>query len=110
MSLLLDGRGPVSESAPSSEPVGSVSEEAFKLFRALSSASTTADAETEKAEPHVCTTSWCPVCQVVGLIRDNPDAVAHVSAAAAAFAKSLRDLVDAAVPSNDAPTDEGSSS
>ncbi len=47
-------------------------------------------------EPHVCTATWCPVCQVVGLVRDNPDAIAQVSASAAAFAKSLRDLVDSA--------------
>ncbi|GAA3535571.1 hypothetical protein GCM10022234_35420 [Aeromicrobium panaciterrae] len=79
------------------EPVGSVSEEAFKLFRALSSSS----AEPKTDQPHVCTATWCPVCQVVGLVRDNPDAVAQVSAAAAAFAKSLRDLVDSAVPSKD---------
>ena len=79
------------------EQIGSVSEEAFKLFRALSSSS----AEAKSDEPHVCTATWCPVCQVVGLIRDNPDAVAQVSASAAAFAKSLRDLVDSAMPKKD---------
>lgn len=88
-----------------SEPVGSVSEEAFKLFRALSASST----EAKSDESHVCTaqsscTSWCPVCQVVGLVRDNPDAVAQVSASAAAFAKSLRDLVESAKPTP--PEDE----
>ncbi|WP_332641696.1 hypothetical protein [Aeromicrobium sp.] len=83
-----------------SEPVGSVSEEAFKLFRALSSSS----AEPKSDEPHVCTATWCPVCQVVGLVRDNPDAIAQVSASAAAFAKSLRDLVDSAKPTP--PEDE----
>ncbi len=86
-----------------SEPVGSVSEEAFKLFRALSAPST----EPKTDEPHVCTATWCPVCQVVGLVRDNPDAIAQVSAAAAAFAKSLRDLVDSAVPTKDAQPEEG---
>ncbi len=94
-------------SGSASEPVGSVSEEAFKLFRALSSTGTTDGAEAETSKPHVCTATWCPVCQVVGLVRDNPDAVAQVSSAAAAFAKSLRDLVDSAVPSNDSPTKEG---
>ncbi|MEO6604268.1 MAG: hypothetical protein ABIN55_01520 [Aeromicrobium sp.] len=82
----------MTESA-ASEPVGSVSEEAFKLFRALSAPGT----EAKSAEPHVCTATWCPVCQVVGIVRDNPEAIAQVSAAAAAFAKSLRDLVDNAV-------------
>ncbi len=79
------------------EPVGSVTEEAFKLFRALSSSS----AEAPTDEPHHCTATWCPVCQVVGLVRDNPDAIAHVSASAAAFAKSLRDLVDSSMPPKD---------
>ena len=80
-----------------SEPVGSVSEEAFKLFRALSSSS----AAPKSDEPHICTATWCPVCQVVGLVRENPDAVAQVSASAAAFARSLRDLVDSAKPTKD---------
>jgi len=35
------------------------------------------------------------------MARDNPEMVAQVSASAAAFAKSLRDLVDSAVPSKD---------
>lgn len=83
-----------------SEPVGSVSEEAFKLFRALSSSATEATAD----EPHSCNTPWCPVCQVVGLVRDNPDAVAQVSASAVAFAKSLRDLVDSVIPPGTAPS------
>ncbi len=73
-----------------SEPVGSVSEEAFKLFRALNSSGGDPKAD----EPHVCTATWCPVCQVVRIVRDNPDAVAQASASAAAFARSLRDLLD----------------
>ena len=89
-------------SQPEPEPVGSVSEEAFKLFRALSAPSS----EPKTDEPHVCTATWCPVCQVVGLVRDNPDAVAQVSAAAAAFAKSLRDLVDSAVTARPTNTED----
>ena len=89
-------------SQPEPEPVGSVSEEAFKLFRALSAPSS----EPKTDEPHVCTATWCPVCQVVGLVRDNPDAVAQVSAAAAAFAKSLRDLVDSAVTARTTNTED----
>ncbi len=80
-----------------------MSEEAFKLFRALSSSGS----EATSGEPHVCTASWCPVCQVVGFVRDNPEALAQVSTAAASLAKSLRDLVDSAVPRADAaPEDE----
>jgi hypothetical protein len=46
------------------------------------------------------------VCQVVGLVRDNPDAIAQVSASAAAFAKSLRDLVDSAIPAKPTPPED----
>lgn len=75
------------------EPVGSVAEEAFKLFRAMASPSS-GDAGTSD---HVCSTSWCPVCQVVGFVRNNPDAIASVTASAADLARSLRDLVDTAL-------------
>lgn len=76
------------------EPVGSVTEEAFKLFRAMNAAG---HSDGEESAPHVCTTTWCPVCQVVGFIQDNPDAVAQVSQSAAHLARSLRDLFDAAL-------------
>ncbi|MCW2750932.1 MAG: hypothetical protein JWR83_2042 [Aeromicrobium sp.] len=81
-----------------SEPIGSITEEAFKLFRAMNGASTTADpADSEKSSTHVCTATWCPVCQVVGFVHDNPEAVAKVSQSAATLARSLRDLLDAAL-------------
>ena len=92
---------------PEPEAVGSVAEEAFKLFRALSSSTSSPSHEPAAGEAHTCTTTWCPVCQVVGLVRDNPDAVAQVSAAAATLAKSLRDLVEPAVRSKDARSDDG---
>lgn len=74
------------------DSVGSVAEEAFKLFRALSQP----DVDDEHVAPHVCTTTWCPVCQVVGFVRDNPDALAQVSRSAAVFTRSVRDLIDTA--------------
>jgi hypothetical protein len=77
-----------------SEPVGSITEEAFKLFRAMNSAGRTDGDETSS---HVCSTSWCPVCQVVGFVHDNPEALAQVSQSAASLARSLRDLLDAAL-------------
>ncbi|MCW2830983.1 MAG: hypothetical protein JWP31_1675 [Aeromicrobium sp.] len=80
--------------AGSSEPVGSIAEEAFKLFRALAPESATEPG----GAAHVCTTSWCPVCQAVGYVRAHPEAVAAVTHSAAALARSLRDLVDAALP------------
>ena len=77
-----------------SDPVGSVSEEAFKLFRAMASQP---HADTEDNGTHVCTTSWCPVCQVAGFVRDNPEALAKVSESAAQLTRSLRDLIDTAL-------------
>jgi hypothetical protein len=50
-----------------------------------------------EAGTHVCTATWCPVCQLVGFVHNNPDAVAQVSQSAATLARSLRDLFDAAL-------------
>lgn len=91
------GFEPPSEDA---EPVGSIAEEAFKLFRAMSPGMAEASdhaASDHAASDHVCTTAWCPVCQVVGFVRQHPDAVASVTQSAAGLARSLRDLVDAAL-------------
>jgi hypothetical protein len=80
------------EEAPNdSEPVGSIADEAFKLFRAMTSPTD------DEAAGHVCSTSWCPVCQVVGFAREHPDAIASVTQSASALARSLRDLVDTAM-------------
>ena len=46
---------------------------------------------------HVCTTTWCPVCQVAGFVRDNPEALAKVSESAAQLTRSLRELIDTAL-------------
>jgi len=76
------------------DPVGSVAEEAFKLFRAVAAQPhATAGDETR----HVCTTTWCPVCQVAGFVRDNPDALAKVSESVAQLTRSLRELIDTAM-------------
>lgn len=82
----------------SSDEVGSVAQEAFKLFRAVSGSSSGAAAtDGAAADHHVCSTSWCPVCQVVGFVRDNPEALDAVTHSATAFVRSLRDLVDVAL-------------
>ena len=89
------------------EPVGSVAQEAFKLLRAVASQDAAADGHDDTsaghasgAQPphdHTCSTSWCPVCQVVGFVRDNPDAIASVTRSATDLARSLRDLVETAL-------------
>ena len=37
------------------------------------------------------------MCQVVGFVRDNPDAIASVTRSATDLARSLRDLVETAL-------------
>ena len=92
----MSGPGPTAGAGPTdAEPVGSIAEEAFKLFRAVAGPAPATD--DVPASDHVCSTSWCPVCQVVGFVRDNPEALASVTQSAAAFARSLRDLVDTAL-------------
>ena len=81
----------------SSEEVGSIAQEAFKLFRALTvSAPAAEDGGSARAE-HVCSTAWCPVCHVVGFVRENPEAIASVTRSAADLARSMRELLDTAL-------------
>jgi hypothetical protein len=80
------------------EPVGSVAQEAFKLFRAVTSHDDAPGApDAQSSQDHTCSTTWCPVCQVVGFVRDNPDAIASVTRSATDLARSLRDLVETAL-------------
>ncbi|WP_456698079.1 hypothetical protein [Aeromicrobium sp. P5_D10] len=88
-----DGADHGSDQHDNSEEVGTIAEEAFRLFRAVTSGGDSG----EHASEHVCPTSWCPVCQVVGFVQHNPEALAAVTQSAVAFAKSVRDLVDVAL-------------
>ncbi|KRC63421.1 hypothetical protein ASE12_00800 [Aeromicrobium sp. Root236] len=88
--------GHSSSADAASEPVGSVAEEAFKLFRAMASQPQTG-AQGDDSATHVCTNTWCPVCQVAGFVRDNPEALAKVSESAAQLTRSLRELIDTAL-------------
>jgi hypothetical protein len=96
----------VDDPSHDAEPVGSVAQEAFKLFRAVSTQGLGGSSGDEHAShaphdqsapDHACSTSWCPVCQVVGFVRDNPDAIASVTRSATDLARSLRDLVETAL-------------
>lgn len=104
--------------------MGSLGQETLKLLRALAvDADTTAprrngaDAGSPDADAHVCTTSWCPVCQVVGFVKTNPDVVEEVAVAALHLARTVRDAFEAALrqgdgtrDTSDRRTDEGEAS
>jgi hypothetical protein len=87
------------------EPVGSVAEEAAKLFAVLQhdpAASSYQGAyqgafDGHKAGPEC---QWCPLCQLVRLVRHSgPETVEHLATAAAGVLSSVRALVDAAAES-----------
>ena len=71
-------------------------EEAVKLLRALASGPTASDQVPPTTE-HTCSTGWCPVCQVVGFAKQNPDVVDQLADSAATFARSVRDVLERAV-------------
>lgn len=82
------------------DKVGSLAEEAWKFVHAIS-----ADAE---ADNHGCNNGWCPLCQVVNHLRDNPEVVEQVTQSALSLARSVRDLFEQFVPATDAPVGEDS--
>lgn len=79
------------------DAIGSVAEEAMKLIFALSSA----NSDEEKTE-HVCTNSWCPLCQMVGYVREHPEALEKVTQSAADLARSVLHLIEQANLTKDA--------
>ena len=101
---------------PPKEPVGSVAEEAAKLFAVLQQAS--ADARGAEARPaqeppvdeppaahdaqtddhqHGTNCQWCPVCQLIGKVRQtSPETIEQLSTAAAGVLGAVRSLVEAA--------------
>jgi hypothetical protein len=75
------------------EPVGSVADEAAKLFAALHR-----NGKEPEAEPQLgADCQWCPVCQLIHRVRQcSPETMEHLAAAAAGVLGSLRALLDAA--------------
>ncbi|TDU87025.1 hypothetical protein EV138_0542 [Kribbella voronezhensis] len=100
------------------EPVGSVAEEAAKLFAVLQQATTEAKGQhsshqepvheepaDEAADEHEHGTAhrggpecqWCPVCQLIAKVRTtSPETIEQLSSAAAGVLGSLRSLLEAA--------------
>lgn len=83
------------------EPVGSVAEEAAKLFAVLQNAASDAPPAQESEDAHEhklgpdCV--WCPVCQLIHRVRTtSPETIEQLSTAAAHVLGSLRSLLESA--------------
>jgi len=105
------------------EPIGSLAQETAKLLRAIAAervklvgdepgagedASADGSAHHTSGE-HVCTTGWCPICQVVGYLQDHPEMVEQVTDtvtdAALQIGRALRDFLDKTMPPDHMPPD-----
>ena len=85
--------------ADGQESVGSLAQETARLLHALAAEARCPAADGEPADGgHVCTTGWCPICQVVGYVHDHPEVVEQVTDAAVEFGRSLREMLERAVP------------
>jgi len=118
------GDGPGDGSGDGSEEVGSVAEEAAKLFGALgdwakANAESGADGvghlgdalgrTVHDVHDHLATGSaecrYCPLCRVVQAFRDtDPEVKAHLTSAALSFTQAVNGLLATAVPREAAPT------
>jgi hypothetical protein len=106
--------GTNSSGAPSSgdDAIGSLGQETIKLLRAIAAERLRAqDGPTDLTGPtagpvaegtHVCTTGWCPICQVVGYVEDHPEVVEQVTEtvtdAALQIGRVIRDFLDKTIP------------
>ena len=105
MSGQTDGAGPGDP-----EPVGSVAEEAAKLFGAFSGwAKEHGDgwsSFTDGLHEHVATgapeCTWCPVCRTVAAIRQtSPEVMAHLSTAASSLMLAVAGMMAPPQPGRD---------
>jgi hypothetical protein len=97
------------------EPIGSLAQETAKLLRAIAAErvklvgdepdaddDARADGSHHESGEHVCTTGWCPICQVVGYLQDHPEMVEQVTDtvtdAALQIGRALRDFLDKTMP------------
>ncbi|GAA1733410.1 hypothetical protein [Aeromicrobium alkaliterrae] len=91
------------------EPVGSLAEEAARLFAAVVTGGGAVDgagvgpqsASTEPESGHACPHGWCPFCQAADYLQDHPEVVAQVLVAGAELLKVVRDAVEKATGSRE---------
>ena len=94
------------------DAIGSLGQETIKLLRAMAAERMrTHDGPTDvkqattgldPQEAHVCTTGWCPICQVVGYVQEHPELVEQVTEtvtdAAIQIGHVIRDFLDKTMP------------
>ena len=111
---MADGTDSSGAHSSGDESIGSLGQETVKLLRALAAerlrmqdgASDPTDLLAEPGTPvasaHICTTSWCPICQVVGYVQDHPELVEQVTDtvtdAAIQVGRVIRDFLDKTIP------------
>jgi hypothetical protein len=78
------------------EAVGSLAQETARLLQALAAEARSGSAEEGPTEVdgHVCSTGWCPICNVVGFVHENPEVVEQVTDAAVQFGRTVRDVLE----------------
>lgn len=90
-----------------SEPVGSLAQETARLLRALAAermniGNAANEASAAATRDHVCTTGWCPICQVVGYLHEHPELIEQltetVSDAAIQIGRAVREVLDKTLP------------
>ncbi len=94
--------------AAGQDSVGSLAEETARLLHALAAEArrSPTDGVSAEATGHVCTTGWCPICNVVGYVHDNPEVVEQVTDAAVQFGRTMRDALERALSPTSPSTDE----
>jgi hypothetical protein len=83
------------------ERLGSVGEEAAKLFTALQDWARESTAGEEHPHPpdHGAECAWCPVCRAAALVRQtSPEVKAHLTVAASSLLQAAAGLLAAAQP------------
>ncbi len=84
----------------SKEPVGTVAEEAAKLFALLQQHKGELGPPEQQEHRMGPECQWCPICQLIAMVRQaKPETVDHLASAAAGVLGSVRALLDAATDS-----------
>ena len=90
------GGGAGAWAANDTEPVGTLAEEAAKLFSAVVSG-----AGREHGDGQACPHAWCPACHAAEFVQDHPEVVAQVMTAGHELVQALRSVVEVATERRD---------